>query len=63
MLARVGDVIYWFGCVVAGGILAIGVGDYWFGQGRLSVLFSWIALAAILWLVGSAIRYVLTGRW
>jgi hypothetical protein len=63
MLARLGDVIYWFGCIVAAVILALGVFDYWFGRDGLVVLGSWAALAGIPWLIGTAIRYVLTGRW
>jgi len=31
MLARLGDVIYSVGCIVAAAILALGVFDYWFG--------------------------------
>jgi len=48
---------------VAAAILALGVFDYWFGQGGLVVLISWMALAAALWLVGETIRYILTARW
>jgi len=63
MLARLGDVIYWLGCIVAGAFLALGVFDYWFSRGGLVVLISWMALAAGLWLVGEAIRYILSARW
>lgn len=63
MLARLGDVIYWFGCIVAAVILALGVSEYWFGQGGLSVLGGWMALAAIPWAVGSAVHFILTSRW
>jgi hypothetical protein len=63
MLARLGDVIYWLGCIVAAAILALGVFDYWFSKGGLVVLISWMALAAGLWLIGEAIRYILTARW
>jgi hypothetical protein len=62
MLARLGDVIYWFAFIVAWLILALGIFDYGFGQGGLLVLVSWMALAAIPWLIGSAIRYILSGR-
>jgi hypothetical protein len=62
MLARLADVIYSFGCIVASGILALGVFDYWFGQGGLIVLISWVVLAAILWAIASAIRYFLSGK-
>ena len=63
MLADLGDTIYWFGCIVAGVILALGVADYWFGQGALFSFLGWAALSAIPWAIGSAIRYILTGRW
>jgi hypothetical protein len=63
MLSDLADRIYWFGCIVAGGILAIGVADYWFVHDELFVFFRWMALAAIPWAIGSAIRYILTGRW
>ena len=63
MLARLGDVIYSVGCIVAAAILALGVFDYWFGQGGLVVLISWAALAFGLWLIGEAIRYILAARW
>jgi len=33
------------------------------GHDGLFVFFSWMALAAIPWAIGSAIRYILTGRW
>jgi hypothetical protein len=62
MLARLGDVIYSFGCIVAAVILGIGFFDYWFGKGGLVALGSWAVLAAIPWAIGSAIRYILTGR-
>jgi hypothetical protein len=62
MLADLGDTIYWLGCIAAGVILGIGVADYWFGKGGLSFL-GWVVLAAIPWAIGSAIRYILTGRW
>jgi hypothetical protein len=55
-------VIYSFGCIVAGVTLALGVFDYWFGQGGLIVFLSWAVLAAILWAIASAIRYILSGR-
>ncbi len=44
--ARLGDVIYWFGCIAAATILAIGVAD-WLGQGRFFVFVSWAALEQI----------------
>jgi hypothetical protein len=63
MLTDRADEVYWFGCIVAAVILAIGVAEYSFGYERLSALISWMALAAIPWAIGLAIRYILTGRW
>ena len=63
MLARLGDVIYWLGCIAGSMVLAVGIFDYWFGQGGLVVLISWAALAFGLWLIGEAIRYILAARW
>ena len=51
MLAHLGDVIYWFGCIVAAVILG------------LFVFITWVVLAAIPWLIGSAIRYLLADRY
>ncbi len=57
-----GDVIYWFGSILAATIFMLGVADYWVGQSRFFVFVSWAALAAIPWLIGSAIRYVARQR-
>jgi hypothetical protein len=54
-----GNTIYLWGCVVAATILAVGVADYWFGQGGLSAFLSWAVIAAIPWLVGRASQYIL----
>jgi hypothetical protein len=54
MPARLGDVIYSLGCIVASGVLALGVFDYWLGKGGFIVLVSWA--------IASAIRYILSGR-
>ncbi len=56
-MARLGDVIYWFGCILAATILMLGAADYKFGQGGLFSFLGWVALAAIPWLIVSAIRY------
>jgi hypothetical protein len=63
MLTRFEDAIYWVGCIAAAMILALGVADYWFDRGGLFVFIGWMAVAAIPWLAGEAIRYILTGRW
>jgi Mg2+/citrate symporter len=52
---ELGNIIYWFGCVVAATLLGIGVADYWFGDHHLTAFLSWAVLAAIPWLVGRRI--------
>jgi hypothetical protein len=52
MLGRLGNVIYWFGC-----LLAITCFSGVLGGDRISVA----VLGAILFLVGWAARYILTG--
>jgi hypothetical protein len=61
-MARLGDVIYWLGCLVAAVLLVLGAADYWFGQGRLGAFISWAVLAAATWGISYAVRYVLADR-
>jgi len=35
-MKELGNIIYWFGCVVAATLLGIGVADYWFGGPHLT---------------------------
>jgi hypothetical protein len=58
-MKALGNIIYWFGCVVAATLLGIGVADYWFGDHHLTAFLSWTVLAAIPWLVGRASLFVL----
>ena len=58
-MKELGNIIYWFGCVVAATLLVIGVFDYWFGGRHLTAFLSWAMLAAIPWLVGRASLFVL----
>ena len=62
MLAHLGDVIYWLGCIVAAVIVVLGATDYWLGQHRLGAFISWVVLAALVWLIARAVQYVLGGR-
>jgi hypothetical protein len=58
-MKELGNIIYWFGCVVAATLLVIGVFDYWLGSHHLTAFLSWGVLAAIPWLVGRALLFVL----
>ena len=58
-MKELGNIIYWFGCVVAATLLIIGIFDYWFGDHHVTAFLSWAVLAAIPWLVGRASLFVL----
>jgi hypothetical protein len=66
MIARLGNVLYWTGCIVAAFFLAISayIGASHLLGGDLSYddfpIYG-IAYAAIAWCVGRACRYVLAG--
>ena len=64
MMARLGNVLYWAGCVFAGAHCCF------FGalmaqhetQHAWSALVSFAVMAGIIWVLGRACRYVLAGR-
>jgi hypothetical protein len=70
MTARLGDVLYWIGCIVATVIFAFTIYMeiyFWItGQqnadGMMQVELAFVAVAVGVWLVGRACRYVLGGR-
>jgi hypothetical protein len=61
MAAKLGNILYWLGCVVA--VLLFAVGAFvWFNRthpGDLVTTLILIGLGAIVWLVGRVCRYVL----
>jgi hypothetical protein len=59
-MKEIGNTIYLWGCVVAATIFGVGVADLWFGYGRLAVFASWVALAAVPWIIGRALLYGLS---
>jgi hypothetical protein len=63
MAERIGNIVYWFCCVVAAISLAIGV-SVWFlnfreGTTAYSLLAVSFVVALLVWIIGRAIRYVL----
>ena len=65
MAERIGNIVYWFCCVVAAISLAVG-GSVWFmnfreGTTAYSLLAVSLIVALLVWIIGRAIRYVLTG--
>lgn len=68
MLARLGIVLYWAGCVVAGLCLAlvlvnlvVGILGGWEAEALFHILV-FLLLALIAWIVGLTLRYILAGR-
>ena len=63
MAARLGNVLYWLGCIVAVVTAAIGA-FVWFNRtepGDVVTVIILVVLAAIAWLIGRGCRYVLAG--
>ena len=61
MAARLGNVLYWLCCILAVVIAAIGA-FVWFNRtepGDEGTVLILVALAAIVWLIGSVCHYVL----
>ena len=67
MLARLGDVLYWTGCLLGILLVAAAVAFYNLAanitpKDMTLVLAILIGLGLIVWLIGRACRYVLAGR-
>jgi hypothetical protein len=63
MLARLGNTLYWLGCIV--GALLIGLGSWvWFLRthpGDVGTAIILTALAIAVWLIGRACRHIFAG--
>jgi hypothetical protein len=66
MAARIGNVLYWLGCILAGLITLLAVGMYLAEQHNKNeaLLVSGFVLifALVSWSVGWACRYILSGK-
>jgi hypothetical protein len=64
MLARLGDVLYWAGCLLGILLVVAAVALYNVGTGGDKVVIPpiLIGFAVVVWLIGRACRYVLAGR-
>jgi hypothetical protein len=66
MAARIGNVLYWLGCILAALTAAAGVAVYAVeGHGRgdgIGILIGFLVAAIIPWLIGRALLYVLAAR-
>jgi len=63
MVARLGSILYWLGCIVAVLLLALGA-LVWFNRthaGDVATVLMLAFSAAIVWLIARACRYVLAG--
>ena len=69
MIDRLANVIYWLSCAIALAIVLMSLGSYWFmfvndrlrGEGPL-MAGAFLASSILVWGIGRAIRYVLSGR-
>jgi hypothetical protein len=64
MLARLGDVLFWLGCILAAIVVVWGAVFYFSGDGADDpYLFSLVAVAAFaVWVIGLALRHLLSGE-
>jgi hypothetical protein len=62
MLARLSDVLYWAGCLLAVLLVATAIAYYIFGDINRDELLIFIGLAVIVWLIGRTCRHVLARR-
>jgi hypothetical protein len=66
MLARLGNVLYWAGCIFAAIIVGLGIYVFWIAEGQVRsngvpVLIGFLVVAIAVWAIGRACRYVLSG--
>jgi hypothetical protein len=61
MVERLGHVLYWAGCVLAILIIVIGVYLSWYERDAWEMRVITFVVAALVWLIGRACRYVLAG--
>jgi hypothetical protein len=65
MAARIGNVIYWFGCIIAAFFVLAGVAEYIAegssrgGEG-VFILVVFLVFGFVSWLIGRALRYILS---
>jgi hypothetical protein len=66
MSGRIVNVLYWLGCALAALTIAAGAALY-VGEGHsrsdgIGVLIGFVIIAAVIWVVGRALLYVLAAR-
>jgi hypothetical protein len=64
VLSRIGDALYWLGCILAAIVVVWGF-VFFFGGDHAGdpYLFSVVAIAAFaIWVIGRALRYILSGK-
>ena len=62
MIERLGNALYWTGCIISGlFLLAAAAGAVFVGHGpdRVFTIGTFLAIALIAWIIGAACRYVL----
>jgi hypothetical protein len=63
-VTRLGDILYWIGCILAAVVVAWGA-IFCFGGKHTDdpYLFSIVVVAAFsIWIIGRALRYILSGK-
>jgi hypothetical protein len=63
MIERLGNALYWIGCIISGLFLLAAAAGAVFGHGpdRIFTTGIFLAIALVAWIISRACRYVLTG--
>jgi uncharacterized membrane protein len=64
ILARLGNVLYWLGCILAALIIAAAIAE-WFGVAQYRpngwvIIFEFAVFAFVVWVIGRMCRYLLS---
>jgi hypothetical protein len=66
MAESIGNIVYWFCCVVAAVCFALGVSVWYLNFREGTTAYSLLAVSFVValsvWIIGRAIRYVLAGQ-
>jgi len=62
MAERLGIVLYWTCCIIAGFLVAVVMLNTWRGFTDVDTLIFTFLPALLIWLLGFALRYILAGK-
>ena len=64
MKARIGQVLYWAGCIISAFLVMVGLNSAFYANSdfeRFVTLAGWLVLAGVAYLIARTVRHVLAG--